>query len=608
MAGDNVLDNPEGTGSTGSTAEASTSAAATPTAGAPAGAPAAAGGAAPAGVAPATPNYPATPAGTPQDPHVSVGKRMLNGILGALGGTNEVQYSRDPESGKLVATAVKSGPGQQWKRIIAGGLTGAAAGASTPPGPGQVGRAAGRGFGAGEQMVERQDARNYDRAKDSAEMQDKTLVRKAQVALYNQELAKSSWEMTRSQTEFQMGVEQNSANMLNLLHSDPSNEDMGTYKSFADFLETHGGNAKQLAQMNTNAELRVIPNVGPDGKMQGVHIIKVNPAWNAQKNTAAVQIDMGPSVGKDGKGQTNMQTIPPNSMTNGEIATLQQASSKRWLDYHKEQSEAADKAADVKQKTAAAAKDYAQAGEARAQTKVLEKAVNDGELGHAAQLLVGGDEDPSQLSKRQKNYQATLNAADDYSMQKYGKHFDIAQATTDYKYAQNKSTQDTLKYLDSLVGHDNKGGNLARLQASSQGLTRTDFPALNDVAAWTRLQTGDPAIARYHTDVVEVADQFAKIMQGGGTGNGTSDFKIKQGVEMFRQGFSKDQLNSVVEEARGLLGNRKKELIGNNRYLLKQFPMMVKFKPSIGDGQPREINASEIDAARKIDPNLQVIE
>lgn len=274
---------------------------------------------------------------------------MLHGILGALGGTNEVQYERDPQTGKLVATAVKSGPGQQWKRIIAGALTGAAAGAAQR-GPGYMGRAAAAGFGAGADMVQKKDQIAYDRAKDSAEMEDKTTVRKAQVALYNQELAKSTWEMTRNQTEFQIGVAQNAANMESLLASDPKNESLGKYSSFADFLEQHGGNAQQIAQGNANMEYRVIPNVTKEGKLDGVQIYRVNPGWNNQKNTDPVKIDMGPVIGKDGEAKENWQTVPANGMTNADIATLQQATAKRWMDYHKEQD--ANKKADEQRKSA----------------------------------------------------------------------------------------------------------------------------------------------------------------------------------------------------------------------------------------------------------------
>jgi hypothetical protein len=185
--------------------------------------------------------------------------------------------------------------------------------------------------------------------------------------------------------------------------------------------------------------------------------------------------------------------------------------------------------------------------------------------------LVEGFQDPSQLTKRSKDYNATLDAADRYSMQKYGQHFDVAKASSDYKFATNPQTQNTLKYLNSLTGSDNKSGNLGALVNMSDQITRTQFPPINDVAAWARLKSGDPAMASYATAVTEVADQVAKILQGGGSGNGTSDAKLKQAAELFEKGFNKDQIKGVSETLRTLLANRKGELIGDNTYLKRWF-------------------------------------
>lgn len=183
--------------------------------------------------------------------------------------------------------------------------------------------------------------------------------------------------------------------------------------------------------------------------------------------------------------------------------------------------------------------------------------------------LVEGTIDPSQLSKRSQDYNQKLEQADKYSQEKYGKPFDIAKAQSDYKFANNPQTQNTLKYLNSLTGSDNKSGNLAALVDQSNKITRTDFPALNDVAAWARLKSGDPQMASYYAAVTEVADQVAKILQGGGSG--TSDAKLKQASELFDKGFSKEQIVGVSQTLRTLLANRKNELVGDNRYLQKQY-------------------------------------
>lgn len=190
-----------------------------------------------------------------------------------------------------------------------------------------------------------------------------------------------------------------------------------------------------------------------------------------------------------------------------------------------------------------------------------------------AQQLVTGQLAPSELSKRSTgtaSYNAILKAADDYSMSTTGKHFNIAQADRDYKFANNPQTQNTLNYVTSLTGTDDGsgnlvGGNLSELKNISDSIDRTSFPALNNAKAWAKLSTGSSDIAQYQAVATEVADQVAKILQGG-TG-GTSDAKLQQATNLFNTGFSKDQLNAVITSLGPLLQNRAKSMISDNPYL-----------------------------------------
>jgi hypothetical protein len=187
--------------------------------------------------------------------------------------------------------------------------------------------------------------------------------------------------------------------------------------------------------------------------------------------------------------------------------------------------------------------------------------------------LVEGDLVPSQLAKRSKSYNSVLKAANDYSMSKYGKRFDFEKAERDYKFASNIGTQNTLKYLNSLTGNPKDGANgiLDQLVSVSDGISRSKFPALTDIDAWEKLQAGDPKYIPLFNLATDAADQFAKIMSGGGSGNATSDAKINQGLKMFRTGFSKDQMRASASSTKSMLSTRKRELIGDNRYLLKDY-------------------------------------
>lgn len=211
------------------------------------------------------------------------------------------------------------------------------------------------------------------------------------------------------------------------------------------------------------------------------------------------------------------------------------------------------------------------------QTKLRGSGFTDfnGTTQNLAMQLVTGSIAPSELSKRTtgtSSYSDILSAADKYSMATTGKHFNVAQADRDYKFANNNATQNTLNYLGSLVGSDNgsgtlSGGNLDELVKQSNNISRTTFPALNNTAAWARYSTGDPNIAAFQATATEVADQVAKILQGGSGGGGTSDAKLQQASNLFSTGFTKDQLLAVVNTLKPLLANRAKSMIGNNPYL-----------------------------------------
>lgn len=214
------------------------------------------------------------------------------------------------------------------------------------------------------------------------------------------------------------------------------------------------------------------------------------------------------------------------------------------------------------------------AGKAAADAKYSNLSGND-TVSNLAQQLVSGNIAPSELSKRATgttSYNAVLKAADDYSMATTGQHFNIATADRDYKFAQRPQTQDTLNYLKSLVGTVDPdgnitGGNLDELKAVSDSIDRSNLPALNNAAKWAKLASGDPKYAQYQAVATEVADQVAKILQGGTGGGGTSDAKLQQAVDLFNTGFSKAQLNSVITSLKPLLANRAKSMVGDNPYL-----------------------------------------
>ena len=173
---------------------------------------------------------------------------------------------------------------------------------------------------------------------------------------------------------------------------------------------------------------------------------------------------------------------------------------------------------------------------------------------------------PSELPGFGKSRQQALEAA-----MKMDPKYDPGMADIWFQQAKNPQVYLPLKYINSLTGRDNKSGNFGIIIDLSDKLKRTDWPAVNSVEMAALRQSGDKQVAAYAAAVTEVADQIAKILQGGGSGGGTSDAKLHQAQDILSASFNKDQLKEVSTTLRGLLANRKEELVGENPWLQKEY-------------------------------------
>lgn len=202
------------------------------------------------------------------------------------------------------------------------------------------------------------------------------------------------------------------------------------------------------------------------------------------------------------------------------------------------------------------------------------KTGNHWDLTDTVMNTVDGGEDPSQMSKRGKGdqYRSDLKLANAYSQARYGKNFDMAQAQSDYKYANQKSTQDTIKLLQSLTGEDNKnnGGTLKQLETDFDALGNLQIPKVNNVFNWLSENVGRPGVTNMQATLLGVADEYGKIL-GGGVATDSSRNEAK---ETINKAFSEQQGKGALARIRGTLANRQNALVGSNRYLTKQYGKM----------------------------------
>lgn len=181
-----------------------------------------------------------------------------------------------------------------------------------------------------------------------------------------------------------------------------------------------------------------------------------------------------------------------------------------------------------------------------------------------AQRIVDGDMDPSQAPKRGAQYTIMSQKADQYSMQKYGQHFDMAQAANDYQYARNAQTQNTLKMINGMT---ERGGAIDIATNAAKSLPQLDEQTANKVFNAAATEFGSTAATNFHTAMLGLADEYSKVMGGGVS----SDTGRDQALSLLRNAYSKGQLAGAVDIMRQDIAARKQALIGGNRYLMRQY-------------------------------------
>src|ERR1700676_653300 len=193
------------------------------------------------------------------------------------------------------------------------------------------------------------------------------------------------------------------------------------------------------------------------------------------------------------------------------------------------------------------------------------------EVEHAGQMVADSMEEQSQLSKRGKSYQPTLNAADDYSWKTYGKPFSPADASSEYKYATNSANQNVLKLIKGVTEPKStalpSGGSLQIAQDAAASLPGLDSQTVNKVFSAGKEEFGNEKIRHFHTAMLGLADEYSKIMGGGVS----SDTGRQQALDLLKVAYSKGQMAGAVATIKKDVAARMSGLIGNNRYLQRQY-------------------------------------
>ena len=139
-------------------------------------------------------------------------------------------------------------------------------------------------------------------------------------------------------------------------------------------------------------------------------------------------------------------------------------------------------------------------------------------------------------------------------LKKKDPNFNWEDAEATYQLAKSPGFQQTVRYIDNTID------SLPRLQAAADKLNNGTFKSLNALKNMTAQQLNGVDIRVFDTDRQLVGDEIAKLLQGGGTGSGTSDKKLEQGQNIIKTSDDPKLVAATLKEVGDLIHIRRNSL------------------------------------------------
>lgn len=154
-------------------------------------------------------------------------------------------------------------------------------------------------------------------------------------------------------------------------------------------------------------------------------------------------------------------------------------------------------------------------------------------------------------------------------------NFNFQVAEANYKYASSNGVQASTRFMTSVQE------SMPLLLERAKTLQNGNVRFINDLTNMGKNQFNNVDLKRFKVDVTLVADEVAKILQGGGTGNATSDAKLKQATDLLSTSDSPAAIAGALEDINTLIGFRKKAQT-EGTFLDKKTPPPAGAKTTIG--------------------------
>ncbi len=136
-------------------------------------------------------------------------------------------------------------------------------------------------------------------------------------------------------------------------------------------------------------------------------------------------------------------------------------------------------------------------------------------------------------------------------VRKLDPNFNYEQASAEYALVKSPGFQNNIRYMDSVVQ------SIPQVIQAANVLGNGKIKSLNSLMNAGKRQFNSVDLGKFNTDRILVADEIAKLLQGGGTGAGTSDAKLKQAGDIIKESDDPALIASNLGEVSKLLGYRR---------------------------------------------------
>lgn len=175
----------------------------------------------------------------------------------------------------------------------------------------------------------------------------------------------------------------------------------------------------------------------------------------------------------------------------------------------------------------------------------------------AAQLVINHQMSPSQMTATFGGFGAAGQAFKRMVVREATKidpNFNFEQAESEYGLVKSPAFQNTVRYMDSVQE------SIPMVIDRANKLANGNIRGVNALMNMGKDQFNGVDLKKFQTDRTLVADEIAKILQGGGTGSGTSDAKLKQASEILGSTDSPRAIAAAMGDVQQLIGFRRKAM------------------------------------------------